>query len=67
MSMQLANHKVTRTKFYKSAKPHSYKVGDLVIYSEYNFLGKNKKLTPKFLGLATVNDVNDKCQNQMFK
>ena len=32
-----------KQKFDKNALPHNFKVGDLVLFSEYNFLGKNKK------------------------
>ena len=61
-----------KDQFDKNAVPHSYKVGDLVLYSEYNFLGKNKKLAPKFLGPATIIDINDtnakiKCSNNKIK
>ena len=43
-----------KLQFDKSARPHDFKVSDLVLFSEYNFLGKNKKLAPKWLGPATV-------------
>ena len=61
---QLAKeHTVTKSQNYKdqfdkSTFPHSYKVGDLVLYSKYNFLGKNKIFTPKLLGPTTIIDVN---------
>ena len=33
-----------KLQFDKTAQPHDFKVGDLVLFSEHNFLGKNKKL-----------------------
>ena len=43
-----------KLQFDKTAQPHDFKVGDLVLFSEHNFLGKNKKLAPKWLGPATI-------------
>jgi hypothetical protein len=48
-----------RTQFNKNASAHSYKVGDLILYHEQTFLGKNKKLAPKWLGPATIVRVNE--------
>ena len=61
-----------KNQFDKSATPHSYKLGDQVLYTEYNFLGKNKKLAPKWLGPATIVEVNEtnvkiKCSNNKIK
>jgi len=36
--------------FNKSAKPHSFAINQMVLLEEYNFLGKNQKLSPKFSG-----------------
>ncbi len=36
--------------FNKKAKPHSFAQNQLVLLKEYNFLGKNQKLSPKFSG-----------------
>jgi len=38
----------------KRAKPHDFCIGQKVLYSETNFLNKNKKLAPKWLGPAVV-------------
>jgi hypothetical protein len=61
-----------KQQFDKSAKEHDFKVGDLVLFAEHNFLGKNKKLAPKWLGPATVVDITEtnvkiKCQNGKVK
>ena len=61
-----------KAQFDKKAVPHDFKIGDLVLYSEYNFLGKNKKLTPKWLGPATIietteTNVKIKCANNRIK
>ena len=45
--------KNTKKQCNKNALPHDFKVGDLVMFSKYNFLGKNKKFTPKWLDPAT--------------
>jgi hypothetical protein len=36
--------------FNKSAKPHSFAINQMVLLEEYNFLGENQKLSPKFSG-----------------
>ena len=36
--------------FDKKAKPHSFAINQLVLLEEYNFLGRNQKLSPKFSG-----------------
>ena len=38
--------KIYKEQFDKNAQPHDFKVDDLVQFSEYNFLGINKKLGP---------------------
>ena len=40
----------TKTSFDKQAKPHSFAINQLVLLEEYNFLGKNPKLSPKWSG-----------------
>ncbi len=42
----------------KNAKKHNFSMGQKVWYLETNFLGKNKKLAPKYCGPATIIDVN---------
>ena len=61
-----------KQQFDKSAKLHDFKIGDLILFSEHNFLGKNKKLAPKWLGPATIVDITEtnvkiKCQNGKVK
>jgi hypothetical protein len=36
--------------FNKSAKPHSFVINQMVLLEEYNFLGRNQNLSPKFSG-----------------
>jgi len=43
----------------KTAKDHKFSIGQKVWYLETNFLGKNKKLAPKYCGPATIIDVNE--------
>jgi hypothetical protein len=40
----------TKISFDKHAKPHSFAINQLVLLEEYNFLGKNPKLSPKWSG-----------------
>jgi hypothetical protein len=61
-----------KTQFDKQTSDHSYKIGDLVLYHEQTFLGKNKKLAPKWLGPATIVKVSEtnvhiKCQSGKIK
>ena len=61
-----------KNQFDKNASPHNFKVGDLVLYKQHDFKGKNVKLAPKFLGPATITkcsntNVTIKCQNNKFK
>ena len=61
-----------RAQYDKRTIPHSYKIGDLVLYHEQSFLGKNKKLAPKWLGPATVvkvteTNVSIKCKSGKLK
>ena len=60
-----------KNQFDKRAIPHSYKIGDQVLYHEQTFVGRNKKLAPKWLGPATVVRVNEtnihiKCKSGKF-
>ena len=48
-----------KTQFDKPAIPHKYKIGDLVLYHEQTFFGRNKKLAPKWLGPATIVKVTE--------
>jgi len=43
----------------KTAKDHKFSIGQKVWYLETNFLGRNKKLAPKYCGPATIIDVNE--------
>ena len=39
--------------------PHKFSLNDLVLYIETNFLGRNKKLSPKWLGPADIIKLSD--------
>ena len=61
-----------KTQFDQKASAHNFKIGDLVLFSEHNFQGRNKKLAPKWLGPATVINISEtnikiKCQNNRVK
>ena len=43
----------------KTAKDHKFSMGQKVWYLETNFLGKNKKLAPKYCGPASIIEVNE--------
>jgi hypothetical protein len=43
----------------KNAKEHDFSMGQKVWYLETSFLGKNKKLAPKYWGLAIIIHVNE--------
>ena len=43
----------------KNAKPHDFSIGQQVWYAQTEFVGKNKKLAPKFIGPAQIIDIND--------
>ena len=75
---QIANqnmsHKSEQTKqaFDKQSKPHNFKVGDMVLFAEHDFRGKNKKLAAKWVGPAEVVNVTDtnvkvRCRNNRIK
>ena len=62
----------SKEQFDKHTQPHAFKVGDLVLFSQHNFQGKNVKLAPKWLGPAEVVNVTNtnikiKCQNNKIK
>ncbi len=44
----------------KKAKEHDFSMGQKVWYVETNFLGKNKKLVPKYCGLAIIIQINER-------
>jgi hypothetical protein len=43
----------------KKAKEHDFSMGQKMWYLEMNFLGKNKKFTPKYCGPAIIIYVNE--------
>jgi len=43
----------------KNARKHNFSMGQKVWYLETNFLGKNKKLAPKYCSPAIIIDVNE--------
>ena len=43
----------------KNAQPHDFSIGQQVWYSQTDFLNVNRKLAPKWLGPATIIEVND--------
>jgi hypothetical protein len=49
----------TKDNFNKNASPHEFKINDLVLYEDFSPLGKNAKLTPKWLGPAKITEIND--------
>jgi hypothetical protein len=49
----------TKDNFDKKALPHEFKINDLVLYEDFSPLGKNAKLTPKWLGPAKITEIND--------
>ena len=70
-NMQTKTNQI-KDQFDKKASAHNFKIGDLVLFSEYNFQGRNKKLAPKWLGPATIigtseTNVKIKCQNNRTK
>ena len=53
-------HKIhLKDNFDKKALPHEFKINDLVLYEDFSPLGKNAKLTPKWLGPAKITEIND--------
>jgi transposase InsO family protein len=45
---------IYKEQYDKSSAPHEFVIGDLVLYTETNFLGRNQKLSPKWLGPAEI-------------
>jgi len=43
----------------KKAKAHDFSMGQKVWYAQTNFIGKNKKLAPKYCGPAIIIDENE--------
>jgi hypothetical protein len=43
----------------KKAEPHTFSIGQQVWYSQTDFLNVNKKLAPKWIGPATIIEIND--------
>ena len=70
-NMQVKSDQV-KTQFDQKAVAHDFKVGDLVLFAEHDFRGKNKKLAQKWLGPAEVVNFTDtnikiKCRNNKVK
>ena len=75
---QIANqHMTTKTEqtkqvFDQKSQPHAFKVGDMVLFAEHDFRGKNRKLAAKWVGPAEVVHVSEtnvkiKCKNNRIK
>jgi hypothetical protein len=43
----------------KKAEPHTFSIGQQVWYSQSDFLNVNKKLAPKWIGPATIIEINE--------
>ena len=43
----------------KKSRPHDFSIGQRVWYTQTDFLKKNKKLAPKYLGPATIIEINE--------
>jgi transposase InsO family protein len=41
----------------RKARPHNFSIGQQVLYAQTDFVGKNKKLAPKYIGQATIVEV----------
>jgi len=50
--------KTAKDQHDKTAKDHDFSIGQQVWYLQTEFIGKNKKLAPKYLGPATIIDIN---------
>ena len=48
-----------KTQHDKSAQPHDFSIGQQVWYSQTDFLNVNRKLAPKWLGPATIIEINE--------
>ena len=58
--------------FDKQSQPHNFRVGDLVLFAEHDFRGKNRKLATKWVGPAEIINITDtnvkiKCRNNKIK
>ena len=61
-----------KAQFDKKALAHNFKIGDLVLFAEHDFRGRNRKLAPKWLGPAEVvhvstTNIKIKCKNNKIK
>ena len=43
----------------ENAQPHDFSIGQQVCYSQTDFLNVNQKLEPKWIGPATIVEVNE--------
>jgi len=43
----------------KKSKPYDFSIGQQFLYAQTDFIGKNKKLAPKYIRPATIIEVND--------
>jgi len=50
--------KLYKEQHDKKAKDHNFSIGQQVWYMQSEFIGKNKKLAPKYIGPATTIDIN---------
>jgi len=48
-----------KEQYDKNARNHDFSIGQQVWYLETDFIGKNKKLAPKYRGLAIIVHVNE--------
>jgi hypothetical protein len=48
-----------KKQYDKKAETHKFKVHDMVYYSETDFLGRNRKLSPKWLGPVEIVKLTD--------
>jgi len=45
--------------FDKTAEPHKFQIGQQVLYTEMDFVGKNAKIASKWAGPATILELNE--------
>jgi hypothetical protein len=50
---------VYKEQYDRKSAPHTFQIGDLVYYDERNFLNKNAKLAPKWLGPVEITHISD--------
>ena len=53
------NQIIYKDQHDKKAFPHNFSIGQKVWFKETNFLSKNKKLAPKWLGPGTIIEINE--------